>query len=362
MRGQRAGASAGDVLQYLRSQPKTVGELCTASGFARSTICDRLRELEGAGLIALTTPAPSSGGRPAGRYAVRSGADILVLTGRASGNTLRVALRTAAGKPIAEVGPRPINACDELVTTVTAAWADLVRKAAPAGASLAAGTLLIDDQPRRPESLRLPPLARPREHPTSGRVAGLPLAVIRTSDALAIQAAAGAGHAGRNVIYVDQNVPQHASWVVDGVVQRGSGGLAGTLPLPPDPPGGHASPAGHVPGTRDTREDGRRVGAALAACVAILNPSLIFIGGPEDPKTAEYLAGVQESVYALSPPTAGRVLTVRAVNNSPDSAMEAAHHLAREAALKAENVNQLVRSSAPTAQMRTGRYKAGAVA
>jgi hypothetical protein len=42
--------------------------------------------------------------------------------------------------------------------------------------------------------------------------------------------------------------------------------------------------------------------------------------------------------------------------------MEAAHHLAREAALKAENVNQLVRSSAPTAQMRTGRYKAGAVA
>lgn len=115
MRGDPARASAGAVLQYLRKQAKTIEELCSASGLARSTICDRLRELKGAGLIALTVPAPSSGGRPADRYAVRFGEDILVLTARASGNAIHAAARTASGKLLAETGPQPMDECDDVL-------------------------------------------------------------------------------------------------------------------------------------------------------------------------------------------------------------------------------------------------------
>lgn len=359
MRGQDARASAGDVLQYLRSHPKTIGELCSASGLARSTISDRLRELERAGLIALSHPAPSSGGRPAGRYAVRSGADTLVLTARASGDTIRTAVRTAAGELVADTGPQPIDECDEVLTAVRAAWAGLIRKAAPGHPTVVASTLLIDDHPRGLK--RVQPLANPSGEPSSGTIAGLPPAVIRTRDALALQAAAAAGHGGRNVLYVDRNAPQSACWIVGGVVQRGSDGLAGTLTLP-DGPVADASRSGHEPRSSDDRENGRRVGAALATCVAILNPSLILIGGLEDPATADYLAGVQEAVYALAPPLAGAALTVQPVDNSADAAMDAAFYLAREAALDTENVNQLVRFSTVTAQESILRYKAGAVA
>lgn len=361
MSGHHVHASAGDLLQYLRSHPKTIGELCRASGLARSTVCDRLRELEGAGLIALTDPAPSSGGRPAGRYAVRCGPDILLLAAHASGRAIRAAVRTNAGKLVAETGVQPTDDCAEVPRAVTAAWEELITKAACGGATVAACTLIIDDHPRGSERIRAVPLAHARGTLSSGTIAGLPLAVIRTSDALAIRAAAAAGHGGRNVLYVDRNAPQSASWVVDGVVQRGSDGLAGTLTLP-GRPAAHASLSGHGPHTCDDRENGRRLGAALATCVAILNPSLILVGGADDLATADYLAGVLETVYALAPPMAGGALAVQTINNSSDAAMEAACYLAREAALDTENVNRLVRFSTTTLQVSSLRNKAGAVA
>ena len=58
------------------------------------------------------------------------------------------------------------------------------------------------------------------------------------------------------------------------------------------------------------RQAGRDIGAVLATCVNLLNPSVIVIGGPLAEAGEHLLAGVREVVYHRSPPLATQHLRI----------------------------------------------------
>jgi predicted NBD/HSP70 family sugar kinase len=58
------------------------------------------------------------------------------------------------------------------------------------------------------------------------------------------------------------------------------------------------------------RAAGRDIGQVLAACVSVLNPSTIVVGGKLAEAGEHLLAGIRESVYAHSLPQATRNLRI----------------------------------------------------
>ena len=58
------------------------------------------------------------------------------------------------------------------------------------------------------------------------------------------------------------------------------------------------------------RQAGRDIGEVLAACVSLLNPSVIVIGGSLAAAGEQLIAGVREVVYARSLPLATQHLRI----------------------------------------------------
>lgn len=68
--------------------------------------------------------------------------------------------------------------------------------------------------------------------------------------------------------------------------------------------------AGDVTACRLVRDAGRRLGEVLAACVSLLNPSVIVVGGRLSEAGDHLLAGVREVVYRRSLPLATQHLRI----------------------------------------------------
>jgi predicted NBD/HSP70 family sugar kinase len=81
------------------------------------------------------------------------------------------------------------------------------------------------------------------------------------------------------------------------------------------------------------RQAGRDIGGVLAACVSLLNPSLIVVGGVVAESGEHLLAGIREVVYRRSLPLATqhlRIVTTRTKGRAGvlgASAMAAEHML-----------------------------------
>ena len=69
---------------------------------------------------------------------------------------------------------------------------------------------------------------------------------------------------------------------------------------------------GNTIALQEVRQAGREIGAVLATCVNLLNPSVIVIGGPLAEAGEHLLAGVREVVYHRSPPLATQHLRISA--------------------------------------------------
>ncbi|WP_157501983.1 ROK family protein, partial [Leucobacter celer] len=67
--------------------------------------------------------------------------------------------------------------------------------------------------------------------------------------------------------------------------------------------------AGDVGAIQRIRQAGRDVGEVLTACVSIMNPSAIVIGGTMAQAAEHLVAGVREVVYARSIPLSTEQLT-----------------------------------------------------
>jgi predicted NBD/HSP70 family sugar kinase len=68
--------------------------------------------------------------------------------------------------------------------------------------------------------------------------------------------------------------------------------------------------SGDLAAGRAVRQAGRELGAVLAACVSLLNPSLVVIGGVVAEAGEHLIAGIREVVYQRSLPLATQHLRI----------------------------------------------------
>jgi predicted NBD/HSP70 family sugar kinase len=100
--------------------------------------------------------------------------------------------------------------------------------------------------------------------------------------------------------------------------------------------GGDAVAMHHV------REAGRVLGAALAAVVSVVAPSVIVVGGEMADASEPLIAGIRESVYMRSSALATRELRILTSRLGPRAGVVGVTTLALEHVLAPANVDALL--------------------
>jgi predicted NBD/HSP70 family sugar kinase len=99
---------------------------------------------------------------------------------------------------------------------------------------------------------------------------------------------------------------------------------------------------GNVAAAQAVRQAGRDIGDILAACVSMVNPNMIVIGGSLSEAGEHLLAGIREVVYSRSLPLASRDLRVVATQTKGHAGILGASSLAADLILRPSAVDQLV--------------------
>jgi predicted NBD/HSP70 family sugar kinase len=347
--------SAGDVLAILREgSPRTRSELAALTGQARSTVGQRLQELIAAGLVGETLRT-STGGRPStaytflGRSQVVLAADIGVHHAVLAVTTLRAEVLEHWAGPI-DIGDGP----QLVVPLVIERFTDLLAQAGR-GVDDVAGVGIGLPGPVEFETGRLisPPIMPGWDgYDVVGAFTGrfhCPTLVDNDANVLAIGEQSSRWPDVKNFIYLKIGAGIGAGIIVNGEVCRGARGAAGDIghvytSMAEDRPcrcgnrgcveafaGGQSlanalaerglpahtpddvvalAKAGNLETTHLLREAGRAVGSVLAACIALLNPEVIVLGGEIAEIGEPVIAGVRESVYRRALPMASQHLQV----------------------------------------------------
>ena len=93
---------------------------------------------------------------------------------------------------------------------------------------------------------------------------------------------------------------------------------------------------------QEVRQAGREIGAVLATCVNLLNPSVIVIGGPLAEAGEHLLAGVREVVYHRSPPLATQHLRISPSHTGSRAGVRGASAMVIQAVLAPAAIDVLV--------------------
>jgi len=104
---------------------------------------------------------------------------------------------------------------------------------------------------------------------------------------------------------------------------------------------------GNVAAAQAVRQAGRDIGDVLAACVSMLNPSVIVIGGSLADAGEHLLAGIREVVYRRSLPLASQRLRVVETRTRGQAGILGASRLAADLVMRPSAVDLLV-SAIPT--------------
>ncbi|MEU6037278.1 ROK family protein [Actinomadura sp. NPDC047616] len=353
-------AGAGTLLTLIRTgRASTRADLVRLSGFARSTVAQRLDALLEAGLIVPAGDAGSTGGRPPETFAFNRHAGVL-LGADIGGSHTRVAVTDLGGHVLAETeadldvadGP------DAVLAWVTEAFARLLarvgREAAdvrgvgvgvPGPVDTATGRLVSPpimpdwDGVSVPERLSraLPP----------GAADPVPVVVDRDVNIMALGEQKAGGHDHPDMVVVKIGIGIGAGLIVGGEIYRGAQGAAGDLGhlrRGTDEPcrcgnrgcleataGGWAirrrlvergydvrtsqdiarlARRGDHETVRLVRQAGRLIGEALADVVGLFNPSHIVVGGNLAEAREPLLAGIREVVYERAQVLASRDLQI----------------------------------------------------
>lgn len=347
---------AGLLLQLLRDgRPRTRAELARAAGLARSTVSGRLDALLDAGLIAVGDEGVSTGGRPASRFAFNPSARV-TLAADFGATHANIAVTDLAGGiltsrrislDIAD-GPEPVLGW--LVETGQQLLAECGRvpgELAGVGIGLPGPVEHSTGRPTNPpimpgwDGFDVPGLVSEALH--------APVLVDNDVNVMALGEHATAFADADHLVFVKVATGIGSGIISDGRLQRGAQGAAGDLGHVLAPHGGDApcrcgnsgcleavasaaavaarlSAEGlDVTGSRDVvalvragnmraaqlvRQAGRDIGEVLAACVSMLNPSVIVMGGSLAEAGEMLLAGVREAVYRRSLPLATEHLRI----------------------------------------------------
>jgi len=387
-RGSALGVSgASELFQLLRDGvPRTRASLAQATGLARSTVAARVDELMGLGLVTPVADAASTGGRPPSQFALNPGAR-LVLAADLGASHATIAVTDLAGTVLAQHGePMAISAGPEAVL----------------GRMVEAGHELIDGLGRDRRDLAAVGIGIPGpvEHSTGRPVnppimpgwdrfdvpgwvqqhLEVPVLVDNDVNIMALGERAVAWPHVEHLMFVKVATGIGSGVISGGLLQRGAQGIAGDI--------GHVQVArgagvpchcgnrgclealasgpaiaralrqqgveaqtgrdvvdlvkrGDLNAIQAVRQAGRDIGEVLTACVSLVNPSVIAIGGSMARAGEHLIAGVREVVYTRSMPLATEHLAIVQSAAAENAAVLGASMLAIHHALSPEGIDQL---------------------
>ncbi len=389
MTASRPGPLAsGDLFQLLRDGTgRTRAELAELTGLARSTIAARVDELLASGLIAPAGEARSSGGRPPSRFAfdphcrVVLAADLGATHATLAVTDLDAGLIGGATETL-RIADGPEKVLDHLWdvwSSVLHAAGRQPREVAGIGIGVPGPVEFATGKPTNPpimpgwDGFDIPAHVR--------RSVDAPVLVDNDVNLMALGEFDEGWPDEGHLLFVKIATGIGAGIVSDGVLHRGAQGSAGDL--------GHvqalspskalctcgntgcleavaAGPAmaaalrkqgvaaestadvvdlvkgGDATALKVVRQAGRDIGAVLATCVNLLNPSVIVIGGPIAEASEHLLAGVREVVYHRSPPLATQHLRISRSHTGPRAGVRGASAMVIQAVLAPEAVDALL--------------------
>ncbi|WP_277207181.1 ROK family transcriptional regulator [Isoptericola croceus] len=347
----------GAVLHLLRDgRSRTRAELARTTGLSRSTMSTRIDELLRLGLVAPVGDAGSTGGRPAATFALAPASRLAV--GVDLGAThARIAVTDLTGHELAghleqlRIADGPDIVLDRVATVLAELVTGLDR---PLGDVVGVGVGLpgpVDHMTGRPTK---PPIM-PGWDGTDvvgalrQRLGNIAVLVDNDVNLMALGEHATALPDVEHLLYVKVATGIGSGIIADGRIHRGAQGSAGDLghiAVPGAEPvrcacgntgcleaiaGGGAVAArlteqgvparttsdvvdlvrhGDLRAAAAVRDAGRSIGAVLASCVSLLNPSAVVVGGSMSRAGEHLIAGIREVVYSRSLPLATQHLRV----------------------------------------------------
>lgn len=347
---------AGEMFQMLRDgQPRTRADLASITGQARSTIAARIDLLMSAGLVAPAGEASSTGGRPPTTFAFRPGARVVVAVDLGATHA-RLAVTDLASTILAEVeAPLVIADGPDVVLAWVAEHGDKLLEAAGRTRDelVSVGVGLpgpVEHSTGRPINPPIMPAWDDVDVPgILSRHFGTAVLVDNDVNIMALGEHRTAWPDVTDLLFVKVATGIGSGIIADGQLRRGAQGAAGDIghiavPHAPDVPcrcgnvgcleavaSGQAVAtalrdagleaqtsadvvalvrAGDVAASRAVRQAGRDIGSVLAACVSLLNPSIIVIGGVVADAGEHLIAGIREVVYQRSLPLATQHLRI----------------------------------------------------
>ena len=379
---------AGDMFQMLRDgQPRTRADLATATGQARSTIAARIDLLMSAGLIAPAGEATSTGGRPPATFAFNPRAKV-VLAVDLGATHARIALTDLASQVLAETnaplaiadGPRAVLGWvvengDKLLATAERGESELagVGVGLPGPVEHSTGHPIMPPIMPAWDDVDVPGILR--------RHFDVPVLVDNDVNIMALGEHRAAWQTVDNLLFVKVATGIGSGIIADSALRRGAQGAAGDL--------GHVAVAGagdapcrcgnhgcleaiasgqavadrlaaqgldarrsadvvqlvrsgDLTASAAVRQAGRDIGTVLAACVSMLNPSVIVIGGILAEAGEHLIAGIREVVYRRSLPLATQHLRIVTSQTRGEAGVLGASAMAVDHVLSPASIDALI--------------------
>jgi len=373
--GSRAWGTRGPgaLLELVRSAPAwTRAELARETGHSRTTIAERLDSLQAAGYVVSNPAATLTGGRPAETVSFNSGGGY-ILAADIGGSHTRLGVTRVDGSLLttSEFDIDTADGPDAVLGFVVAELAALLAASGlPALPVVAIGVGVPG-----PVETATGRLSRPRSMPGWENVLvpsyfarefpGIPVFVDKDANIMALGELQSGGEHYRNMIVLKAGMGIGCGVVVDGRVLHGSDGAAGDIAHIALGDGGacacgqtgcvEARASGRAIAARlgaagrevrtsrdivdlvrdqDTlaidlvRQAGRDIAEVLVLTIAVVNPSVIIVGGNLAESPEPLLAGIREVVYSSSHPFSTRSLEIIPSSIGVAAGLSGAAHLA----------------------------------
>lgn len=379
---------ASELFQILRDgRPRTRSELAGQMGLARSTVTLRIESLMELGLVGFVDDAVSTGGRPSSRIALKAGSKV-VLGVDIGASHLRVALTDLTGHQLREaarsmevaIGPTAVldavvEMASELLADSDRDLADLLAIGVGVPGPVEHRTGMPINPPIMPGWNRFDVPGYLQDH------FHVPVLVDNDVNVMAVGERNAAWPDTGELIYVKVATGIGSGIVSNGMLQRGADGVAGDI--------GHirvhngtgvpchcgnldcleavaSGPAvaaklralgldahtaedvvrlvgsGNKDAVHAVRQAGRDVGEVLSACVSLMNPSVIVIGGSMALTGEHFIAGIREVVYSRTVPLATQHLQIVQSSSGIDAGVLGASMLAIHDAMSPQRIDDMV--------------------
>ncbi|MDX6279342.1 MAG: hypothetical protein QOH03_413 [Kribbellaceae bacterium] len=360
-------AEVDPLLQLLLDgRPRTRNQLMDLTGWARSTVTGRLESLVAMEFVVPHEAAESTGGRPPGRFRFNPAAR-LVLAADVGATHLSVALTDLAGEILDDTTvAQDIADGPEVVLAALAEQARALLTRHPGGRLAGTGVGLpgpVEHSTGRPNH---PPIMPGWDsYDVVGRLTeefGGPVLVDNDVNLMALGEHTAQYSDVEHLLFVKVATGIGAGLISGGRLHRGAQGAAGDI--------GHIRAEGHSErcrcgntgcleavasaaaiatqlraadlqvensqqvvelvragnpiATQAVRQAGREIGTVLAACVSLINPSVLVVGGSLSQAGDSLLAGIREAIYARSLPLATTDLKVVTSHTAHQAAVRGA--------------------------------------